>query len=777
MKYFGFICILLLFLNDCSAKNDTAKLSLADIVKNVALAFSKINNNNETVPFTDAITDNYDDMLNNVRSALKAVNKVENVSEFIQTNAQLNDVLSKFDVKDVLSFITNNAHVIDNSNVLKTNDASNNNSSRCLNDTQSIVPGVEKSKDWALRMIDANGKPPSGLLNFILTWEGDYEECLRITAETFKGKYCLGSFWITGVPNPVTKADGVSIKIGLCIPDTCTKEEELVMLSAVAPKLTNNRIYAYDLTCQEPGRKLDTRAIALISVCVVFVVVMSIATIFDIITRQIFKRNKTSKYTVNSSTNESQETDAIKGETYSKNADTPVVRSTREQSNKEEEKSTIEHGILGQLLLSFSVYTNGSKILSTHQSAGTLTAINGIRFISMTWIILGHTFVFGFMQGSVENIATMFPTYIKRLSFMAVMNAPVAVDTFFALSGLLLTYLTLKQMKKSKGKINWFLFYFHRFWRLTPPYMLIMGIYIAVFPYIGNGPFWPKDGFEKNYCKNTWWWNLLYINNFKPVSEECFSWTWYLANDMQFYIISPIIIVPLYFSKIAGTIVMSIFLLATSITSGIVSKHFELGVSTFGKNGGAHFDEYYQKPYCRMGPYLLGMYTGYLLYKCNCKCRINRYLNFLLWIVFSVIAVLVLYGVYGNYNDNPMSENVTALYNAVHRSAWGAAICWVIFACATGNGGFINTVLSWKMFIPFSRLTFCAYLLHPVVQFYYYGSKKKMTYWDDHQTIYEFLAHVVLSFAVAFIASLAFESPMMGLEKVIFRRERKKRAL
>lgn len=154
MKYFGFICILLLFLNNmnnCSAKNDTAKLSLADIVKNVALAFSKINNNNETVPFTDAITDNYDDMLNNVRSALKAVNKVENVSEFIQTNAQLNDVLSKFDVKDVLSFITNNAHVIDNSNVLKTNDASNNNSSRCLNDTQSIVPGVEKSKDWALR--------------------------------------------------------------------------------------------------------------------------------------------------------------------------------------------------------------------------------------------------------------------------------------------------------------------------------------------------------------------------------------------------------------------------------------------------------------------------------------------------------------------------------------------------------------------------------------------------------------------------------------------------
>lgn len=151
MKYLGFTCILLLFLNDCSANNDTTKLSLADVVKNVALAFNKIKNNNDTVSITDDITDNYDDMLTNVRSAFEAVNKVENVSEFIQTNAQLNDVLAKFDVQEILSSITNNANVIDLSNLMKKNDPSNKNSSKCLNDTNSIVPGVEKSKDWALR--------------------------------------------------------------------------------------------------------------------------------------------------------------------------------------------------------------------------------------------------------------------------------------------------------------------------------------------------------------------------------------------------------------------------------------------------------------------------------------------------------------------------------------------------------------------------------------------------------------------------------------------------
>ena len=52
-------------------------------------------------------------------------------------------------------------------------------------------------------------------------------------------------------------------------------------------------------------------------------------------------------------------------------------------------------GIAGKLLLSFSIYSNGAKLLSAKQGAGTLTAVNGIRFISMSWVILGHTFGFG----------------------------------------------------------------------------------------------------------------------------------------------------------------------------------------------------------------------------------------------------------------------------------------------------------------------------------------------------------------------------------------------
>lgn len=38
----------------------------------------------------------------------------------------------------------------------------------------------------------------------------------------------------------------------------------------------------------------------------------------------------------------------------------------------------------------------------------------------------------------------------------------------------------------------------------------------------------------------------------------------------------------------------------------------------------SYFIDYYIKPYCRMGPYLMGMITGYFLYKTECKVKMNK---------------------------------------------------------------------------------------------------------------------------------------------------------
>jgi peptidoglycan/LPS O-acetylase OafA/YrhL len=50
-------------------------------------------------------------------------------------------------------------------------------------------------------------------------------------------------------------------------------------------------------------------------------------------------------------------------------------------------------------------------------------------------------------------------------AFQAVSNAFPSVDTFFLLSGVLLAYLTLKELDRTKGRINWAMFYIHRYLR------------------------------------------------------------------------------------------------------------------------------------------------------------------------------------------------------------------------------------------------------------------------------------------------------------------------
>ena len=48
-----------------------------------------------------------------------------------------------------------------------------------------------------------------------------------------------------------------------------------------------------------------------------------------------------------------------------------------------------------RLLLSFSVFTNSNKVLTVGPSPeSNLSAIHGIRFLSMSWVILGHSYAF-----------------------------------------------------------------------------------------------------------------------------------------------------------------------------------------------------------------------------------------------------------------------------------------------------------------------------------------------------------------------------------------------
>ena len=75
--------------------------------------------------------------------------------------------------------------------------------------------------------------------------------------------------------------------------------------------------------------------------------------------------------------------------------------------------------------------------------------------------------------------------------------------------------------------------------------------FTAAFPmFMSYGPFYYLD-YESQACRDYGWRNLLYINNYFE-GAGCLGQTWYLANDMQFYILSPILFLPLWKSRKYG---------------------------------------------------------------------------------------------------------------------------------------------------------------------------------------------------------------------------------
>merc|ERR1712168_1160726 len=81
-------------------------------------------------------------------------------------------------------------------------------------------------------------------------------------------------------------------------------------------------------------------------------------------------------------------------------------------------------------------------------------------------------------------------------------------------------------------------------------------------------------------CRDYWWTSLLYINTLvgKP-ADMCVGVSWYLSNDMMYYIIAPLVMIPwVYGFKIIG-FAMSGILLAVHIGTSawlVAENNFDL---------------------------------------------------------------------------------------------------------------------------------------------------------------------------------------------------------
>lgn len=142
-------------------------------------------------------------------------------------------------------------------------------------------------------------------------------------------------------------------------------------------------------------------------------------------------------------------------------------------------------------------------------------------------------------------------------------------------------------------------------------------------------------------------------------------------------------------------------------------------------------------------------------------CVFSVKIPFIARILIGVLAIMVgaaaMFSVVVFYQDDYVyNPSEAGLYSALHRIAWCFAIGWTLVVCVTSNS-YVNNFLSWKAWGPFSKLTYCAYLVNGIVELYSYGQTRTPRYLSVYSLVRIF--HIFLFIILYIIVTLYVRSP------------------
>lgn len=363
-----------------------------------------------------------------------------------------------------------------------------------------------------------------------------------------------------------------------------------------------------------------------------------------------------------------------------------------------------------KLFIAFSAYTNGQKLFDVTKihSTNTIVCLNGLRTMSLFWILFGHRLGQQLSFSTISNPKVV-DNHFNHIYSTILTSYNIAVDTFFVMGAMLIAISCLHALDKKVLNIPRLIL--HRYLRYTPVFaaLILYRVSFMRFTISDSARFLPN----REKCVVHWWSSLLHLQNYVNPNAICAPHTWYLSADFQLFIVSPFLIYPAWrwgwkylWSLLLLALMSSVYVLYIGLT-----KEIRIWPRT---------DDYdkliYYPTHARMGPWLLGLILGYVLYKLrNKEVSISKRLNAVLWIVAIsfLTSVVVMAQPFNQRINNNTSLLANASYTAFHRLAWAAGICWIIFAChKLQTGGIVRWFLCLPHWQPIARMSLSIYLVH-----------------------------------------------------------------
>ncbi|XP_077563204.1 nose resistant to fluoxetine protein 6-like isoform X2 [Haemaphysalis longicornis] len=641
-------------------------------------------------------------------------------------------------------------------------------STSCFSSLVALSKALASYEIWALKFIDSMGLP-SGVLELSSGSLGNYDECMSIAAPdatnnsliAFRGSYCSAYFKPGKNPflsklarrtyhhypalvkrfgnyDKFALSQGLDIfgtRIALCVPSTCSVEDVAFFMKAVAEPYG---VLTKVSTCSDASPTTYTAhqlTAMYILACTCALVIISSAV--DLCLRYSSKRS-----------------------------------------------SKKPQGILLQLLLAFSAVSNSQRLFSSNfkERNGKLRCIEGMRFFSAAWILAIHNY----FLIDPHSIATYLDLLALKssLPLTTVYAGFLSVETFFLISGFMVSYGIFKEREDSNVSTPWLLKIWRRYIRLAiTPFFLVL--VLLIYPIFLRGPVADQikeDGLVKP-CQKHWWRALLHLINIGNMTDMCTVHLWYLSCDFQIYLICFGFIVLMKRKPIIGGACLATMSLAALVAVGfqIYTKSYVAFVGMVTMDMRMMFDYVsyvYIKPHQHMVSFVMGTFAAYFFvyHKPPAVTKVCTTLSWTLAAAVSSVTCLVPH--VWESALVPYDPALGAVYAALYPLLWSTAVSWMLYACITGMGGPVNRFLCLGLFMPLGKLSFSLYLVHPLVLAVKLMSTRVNKRLDQWTMFTDASGLLTTSLLLAYIFYLVCECPVINLDKIMldaFLRGRKKR--
>lgn len=197
--------------------------------------------------------------------------------------------------------------------------------------------------------------------------------------------------------------------------------------------------------------------------------------------------------------------------------------------------------------------------------------------------------------------------------------------------------------------------------------------------------------------------------------------------------------------------------------------------------------DFYYKPWSHLPSFLVGLAVGLVLADLHIKLITNptafnskKYAKHLdrariihqLSIVMLMVLAFSLYPWNAGWN---VPQTITSVYASTVRTAWALALTGFLYylcipfssACTPQTRGYLYELLAWPGFQFTSKLSYCMYLLHPIVIWFHYAYLQRPLPATAIDFARFFAANFLLTQLLSVVLCLLFESPINRMQRLM----------